>query len=133
VITVLDASIAIKWFLKEPETERSLLIATDILTGTGIFAVPELFYFEVFSVVIRKHQQPVKWADAGMRWLLNLPLKRIPMSADLALKMVEFTGLGLTAYDAAYAALASIYQGKWLTFDRRAKTVLNNPDWIQVP
>ena len=127
---VLDASVAIKWFLKEKETEEAVRIVDCILLGKDLFAVPELFYFEVFTVVMRRHQDPKRWANTGMRWLLNLPLEHVPMTAELSTAMADFTNQGLSGYDAAYAALALRHHGKWLTYDHRAKEMLSSPPWI---
>jgi predicted nucleic acid-binding protein len=133
MIAVVDASVAIKWFLVEPETPRALEIASRILTGGGIFIVPELFYFEVFAVVTRKHENAPLWASFGMRWLLNLPLRRISLTQQVSEEMLRFTTLGLTAYDSAYAALANLHQAKWLTFDSKASAALGNPEWVVHP
>lgn len=127
---VLDASVAIKWFLVEPETPEAVRVARAILQGKDLFAVPELFYYEVFSVVARKHHASSQWAGSGMAWLLNLPLRRMPVTPDLAVQMQTFMARGLTGYDAAYAALAWRSQGRWLTYDETAKRRLSSPDWI---
>ncbi len=127
---VVDASVAIKWFLIEKETPDALQVAKKILRGADVFAVPELFYYEVFSVVMRKHQNPVFWAESGMRWLLNLPFQRMPVSVDLSSAMAIFVAQGLTGYDAAYAALAQKHGGQWLTYDESARKLLSSPAWI---
>lgn len=132
-MTVVDASVAIKWFLVEPETPAAIKVARAALEGSDVFAVPELFYYEVYAVMTRRHTDPDRWASGGMRWLLNLPLRRMPMTAALAEAMREFTSKGLTGYDAAYAALARAHDGRWLTFDHRAAAVLGEPDWIVAP
>lgn len=133
MIAVLDASVAIKWFLVEPETPRAIVLASKVLAGPGVFIVPELFYFEVFAVVTRKHEDPGAWASSGMRWLLNLPLRRMSLTQQVSEEMLRFTTLGLTGYDSAYAALASLHQAKWLTFDSKASAVLGNPNWVVEP
>ncbi len=127
---VLDASVAIKWFLVEPETPDAVRVVQAILQGRDLFAVPELFYYEVFSVVAKKHATPSQWANEGMTWLLNLPLRRMPVTPDLAVQMHTFMAQGLSGYDAAYAALAYRSQGRWLTYDEEAKRRLSSPDWI---
>lgn len=132
-MTVIDASVAIKWFLVEPETPAAIRVARAALEGGEVFAVPELFYYEVYAVVARRHADPERWAAAGMRWLFNLPLRRMPMTIELAERMRAFTASGLTGYDAAYAALARAHDGRWLTFDRKAAAALGEPDWIVMP
>ena len=133
MITILDASVAIKWFLVEPETPRAIAVARNILAGSAVFAVPELFYYEVFSVVIRKHKDPSSWAASGMHWLLNLPLQRMTLTQPLAEEMARFVDRGLTGCDAAYAALATLNRGTWLTFDKKASRLLGAPKWVAHP
>jgi predicted nucleic acid-binding protein len=128
---VLDASVAAKWFLIEAESDVAVDIARRILRGDDTFAVPELFFYEVFSVVSRKHQDPARWAARGVEWLFQLPLQRVGMSPSLARRMAEFTRQGLTGYDAAYAALARAYDAVWLTFDTHAAKLLGEPSWVR--
>jgi len=42
------------------------------------------------------------------------------MTENLAVKANSFVNLGLTGYDACYAALARDLKGIWLTFDEQA-------------
>jgi len=65
-----------------------------------------------------------------MTWLLNLPLRRMPMTDELASEMAGFVARGLTGYDAAYAALAHRHGGRWLTYDDTAARILESPPWI---
>lgn len=68
-----------------------------------------------------------------MKWLLDLPLRRIGMTQRLAEEMSRFIERGLTGYDSAYAALASLNRGRWLTFDAKATALLGNQSWIAAP
>lgn len=44
----------------------------------------------------------------------------MPMTKALAARAHPFLQLGLTGYDACYAALARELEGLWLTFDQKA-------------
>ena len=46
------------------------------------------------------------------------------MTERLAVKANYFVKLGLTGYDACYAALALDLSGIWLTFDKKAHRLL---------
>ena len=46
------------------------------------------------------------------------------MTEDLAVKAGRLVSLGLTGYDACYAALAKDLKGLWLTFDSKAHRLL---------
>jgi len=46
------------------------------------------------------------------------------MTEGLALKADSFVNLGLTGYDACYAAMARDLKGIWLTFDEQAHRLI---------
>lgn len=66
-----------------------------------------------------------------MRWLLNLPLRRMSLTQQVSEEMVRFAARGLTGYDSAYAALATLHQATWLTFDSKARAVLGDPELVR--
>jgi predicted nucleic acid-binding protein len=80
----------------------------------------ELFSFEVFSVLNRLHPQPRLVFEKGVIPLLQGGLLRMPMTEPLAALAQRFIRLGLTGYDACYAALARDLSGLWLTYDQQA-------------
>ena len=132
-LAVIDASVAIKWFLVEEETEEAMDLARALLRRTVQGVVPELFYFEVFSVLVRKHHDPEYWANHGVSWLRNLPLKHVVFHNLPTTRMQYFAAQGLSGYDSAYAALADELNIPWVTFDMKASHILGQPNWIHTP
>jgi predicted nucleic acid-binding protein len=82
--------------------------------------VPELFAFEVYAVLQRLHPEGTKAFCEGVIPLLQSGIFRQPMTENLAVRAARYVRLGLTGYDACYAALAFDLKGVWLTFDRKA-------------
>ena len=124
MIFVIDASVAVRWFIEEeahPNADEILEMAVD---SPERFAVPELFAFEVFSVLHRLHPKGNEVFRKGIMPLLEGGILRHPMTDDLALKANRFVKLGLTGYDACYAALAKDLKGLWLTFDEKAHNTI---------
>lgn len=132
MIFVVDASVAIKWFLNEPDSEPARNLLREYGTSGTHFVVPELFYYEVYSVCVRRHPNPHQFAKRGFAWLCSLPLKRFPISEELSVLGLHFVEKGLTGYDAAYAALARSLKGHWVTYDVEAFKALGKPNWIQL-
>jgi predicted nucleic acid-binding protein len=132
-MTVVDASIGVKWFIREPGTESATQLLDIIWARRDTFIVPELFFYEVFAVVSRKHRDTALWVREGLPWLLDLPLHRVILNAELGAIMQEYTNRGLSGYDAAYVALAVQNEGRWITFDQRARSILGQPEWIINP
>jgi len=104
---------------------RHFLSSTEnVIAEAERFAVPELFTFEVFSVLQRVHPNGLQAFRKGIIPLLQLGIFRQPMTDNLAVQAKYFVKLGLTGYDACYAALARDLKGKWITFDKKAHRLI---------
>jgi predicted nucleic acid-binding protein len=113
---VLDASVVLKWF--RAEGERNLpparLLRSEFEAGKLIVFVPPLLHLEIVNV-------------AGRRWgwdepaLVELATSLDELSFELRepelVRVARWTARGLTAYDAAYVALADGEQLRLVTDD----------------
>ena len=120
MIWVIDASVAVRWFLEDERNDEAESILEGIIEDPRLFAVPELFSFEVYAVLQRLHPEPLKAYTKGVLPILEAGILRYPMTESLAKRVNRFVKKGLTGYDACYAALAQELKGLWLTFDRKA-------------
>jgi predicted nucleic acid-binding protein len=104
-VIVVDASIAAAWLLPEEDSDAAEAV---IATLSGRPPVPSLFWHEARNILImaeRRGRIETGEAAAAIGRLRRLPLEDAgagPDGAVLALAMAH----GLTAYDAAYLALA---------------------------
>jgi predicted nucleic acid-binding protein len=102
---VLDASVVLKWFRAEGERrrEQALFLRRSFEAGElGVFA-PPLLWLEVVNI-------------AGCRWgwsqkkldelAIRLPALGFELSEPDLTSVARWAGAGLTAYDAAYVAVA---------------------------
>jgi predicted nucleic acid-binding protein len=124
MIWVLDASIAVRWFIEEETHPHADEVLDKLIDEPERFAVPELFAFEVFSVLLRIHPNGLEVFGKGIIPFLQGGIFRQPMTESLAVKANRFVKLGLTGYDACYAALALDLRGRWLTFDQKAHRLI---------
>lgn len=124
MIWVVDASVAIRWFIKQESHSHADFVLDRILSQPDRFAVPELFAFEVYSVLIRLHPKGTEVFLNGMIPVLQCGILRYPMTEGLARQASTFVDRGLTGYDACYVALAKELNGMWLTFDLKAHKVI---------
>lgn len=120
MIWVIDASVAIRWFLKDEAHPHADTVLRRLIERPEFFAVPELFAFEVYTVLCRLHPHGDRVFIKGVIPLLNGGLFRQPMTETMALRAARYVKKGLTGYDACYAALAEELKGIWLTFDEKA-------------
>ena len=117
---VVDASVTIRWFLREEQHDHAVVVLRQLVAAPERFAVPELFAYEVFAVLVRVHPDPLKVYLNGMIPLLQGGILRYPMTENIARRAQGFYKHGLTGYDACYAALAEELEALWLTFDSKA-------------
>ncbi len=125
MIWVVDASIAVRWLLKNEKHANADRILKRIVNHPESFAVPELFSFEVHAVLSRLHPNGKDAFVSGILPILNGGIHRSPMTETLAETASIYLEKGLTGYDACYAALAKLMNGVWLTFDKKAHKKLS--------
>jgi predicted nucleic acid-binding protein len=107
---VLDASVVMKWFAPEHEVgaDEARDLRNQYRRGDLLVVVPGLVFLEILNVAGRRWS----WTEEALLELA-LALDELEfetVDADLA-AVATWTSRGLTAYDAAYVALA---QGRGL-------------------
>ena len=126
MIWILDASVALKWFIKEETHPHADEVLAKLVDQPLLFAVPELFSFEVFAVLQRTHPSGLEVFKKAVIPLLQGGIFRHPMTEKLAIGADRYTKMGLSGYDACYAALARDLKGIWLTFDEKAHRMIQD-------
>lgn len=131
---VVDASVAVKWFLTEPHSEA----ATRLLVLQHRRIAPELVFSEVAHTLLKRLRGGEIQRDQAVRSLAELPaLMSIRPSAHLTLRAFDFaTTHDRSAYDAIYVALAVEQECQMVTADRRLYNALraelpNTMLWVE--
>lgn len=120
-LKIIDPSVAVKWFvLEEGEKEAAMHILDRIESSPSDFAVPELFFNEMLSVLCRLLDSPDKVVDY-MNALQDLGFHRIGNGRELLAAAAELAkSHSVSGYDAVYAACAKLTGGIWITADQDA-------------
>lgn len=119
-ITVIDASVAIKWFVEEKTQNTALAILEEIQNKPAQFAVPELFFNEMLGVLCRLSQDS-RTIQSYMAALENLGFYRVGNGHELIGQAARIAcHYRVSGYDAVYVATAHLLRGKWLTADKEA-------------
>lgn len=126
MVRVVDASVGIKWFIKEDHSEQALECLQELFIGPESFAVPELFFFELVHTFNRLVASPNSTHLELLEMILVLPVRRFSMTSEMMREMKYFQNRGLSGYDAAYIALAKLTNGRWLTADKKAYKLVAN-------
>ena len=120
MVEVIDASVAIKWFIEEKGRPAALGILAKVLATPESFCVPELFFFELANIFNRLLPHASAEQVALFEKIFELGIPRFSMTTALFRELQYFQSIGLSGYDAAYVALAKDMNGKWITFDAKA-------------
>ncbi len=117
-VYVVDASVAVKWFLLEVHNEAAFRLRNPSYS----LHVPALFTLEFGNIVCKKIRRGEITLDEGLVMLQDT--RRIPMQhhPDEALFPHAFELANQTRrslYDCLYLALAVLLNGKLVTADRK--------------
>ena len=115
---VVDASIAVKWFIPEVHSEA----AKRVLEADHELIAPELILAEVASALWKKRRRGELPADAARDMVADFRRYPIRMATLTSLSTAAFDiaeRLERSIYDCFYLALAEHADGALLTADRR--------------
>ena len=127
---VLDASAAIEWLL---QTSAGRRVEQRIFSHSESIHAPHLLDVEVIQVLrrlVRERVVPIPRADQAITDLSDLRINRYPHV--LLLPRIWQLRHNLSAYDAAYVALAEEIGAILLTRDRRLASASGHSARIQV-
>jgi predicted nucleic acid-binding protein len=114
---VVDASVVVEFLMR---TDRGRHAKDRLLGGRATLHAPHLLDIEIANALRRLHLAGQFEASRGhdaLRDFSDLPINRYPHA--LLLGRIWELRANLTAYDAAYVALAEVLRAPLLTCDRR--------------
>lgn len=124
-LLVLDASVAIKWFLPEARetlTEQAIALLTLYGKNDVEFIVPDLFWVEFAGVLwkaIRRDRYPKASAEAALASLKHFDFPTFPSLNLLDRAFHIATAFERTVYDSVYVALAVQTNSQLITADEK--------------
>ena len=122
---VLDASVALKWFLTEEDEDIAVQIKTNFIEGREEIAVPELLLSEISNVLRYKPSFNKKAVKDAVSTILDMGVTIFTPNLWLYEQAISIAyDYNLTVYDALYAALASELECPLITADESLKDAL---------
>jgi len=127
-VIVLDASVVLKWVLRdEPGAPDALDLRSQHLGGVEPVAVPELLFYEVANAMVQSRRLTKDQADQAWDDLVQLGLVSYALRSQGMRRAMELARAArMTVHDAVYIALAEALQCDLVTADlklaRKAKS-----------
>lgn len=126
----VDASVAAKWVLEEPNSDQAEALYVDAIGGDQAIYAPPLLRFEVANVIRRRMvARGLPLAEANRIFVQFLQYRITLIAPDIMLSRAfaiadEFAILAI--YDATYIALAESLGCTYWTADRRIHRVVGH-------
>jgi predicted nucleic acid-binding protein len=114
---VIDASVAIKWFVTEKGTDQAIS-----LLEAHRLAAPDLLIVECANILWKKVRRAEMSPEAALltaRVLERMEVELVPMRALIGLSLELAIEFDHPAYDCAYLALAAMQACAFVTADER--------------
>lgn len=133
---VLDASVLIKWYYEEEDSEKAIAIRDMFDRSELDIIVPQILYYEVSNAIRYNKYLQLEDKNRIIDNLFSLGLEtRLLSSEDMVRTNEMATKNDTTIYDTAYLAMARNFGIPLVTADEefvkkvRAKDVVSLKDW----
>jgi predicted nucleic acid-binding protein len=122
---VLDASVVLKWFRASGEhnVEAARTVRTDFEAGRTLAFAPPLLFLEILNIAGCRWRLPAAQLERLASTLPGLGFQLVDPDIPLVARWIVH---GLTAYDAAYVAVAEQTGAQLITDDREILRVAPN-------
>jgi len=119
-MSVLDASVILKWFVDEEDSVQALRIRDEFYNGNREIIVPDLLLFEVSNALRYNPSFTVEEIKEAMRTIFDVGVEIITPTYSLLASAIELAKkLDVTCYDAVYLALAADLDFDFITADEK--------------
>ncbi|UCE12286.1 MAG: type II toxin-antitoxin system VapC family toxin [Candidatus Heimdallarchaeota archaeon] len=132
---VVDASVVLKWFVEETDTEKALQVR-DYLKEEAIPIVPAIFFYEIANVLRYKTEFGIEDIKNVVQTLEDFQFRVEFFEKDVAHPTIDLAyQYGITIYDASYIAISKKNQIDFMTADEklysklRGERVILLEDW----
>ncbi len=129
---VADASVIVKWFVKEEYSREARLLREAYAAGTIDIAVPSILPFEVLNALKYSGGFGEEELKEVSTVLDDFQFTHYGLTGELAQNAVEIAmRKGVTIYDASYLALAKLLKTAVYTAGTKLVRKINNPNLIR--
>ena len=129
---VVDASVAIKWFVEESDSPAAHRLLEAHAVGEMPLVAPDLLIYEVSNVLLHNPTFSLSEVQRSVERLYDLGLELIAPSVELVTNTIDLAAVKrLTFYDALYVQLARHLDVPFYTADRKLLSKLHELPFVR--
>lgn len=130
---VLDASVMLKWFMDEVDTDKANAIKNDHVTGKLTITIPDLAIYEVGNALRYEPEFSIEEVNKCLQELYDLDTDIIVPLPEIipSVTKVAYEN-GVTFYDAFYIALAKELNLQFITADEKLYSKVKHLPFVQL-
>lgn len=117
---VIDASVVVKWFQEEKDSDKARSLQLDHIIGVNSILIPRLLYYELANTFCTKSHLPIKNIQHNFQALFKMKLQ---IYEEKEMDLMETTLLAkkkdTSFYDMLYAVVAKNKKCDMVTADER--------------
>ena len=125
---VVDTSTAVKWYIPEQHHEQARALRDDFLNGKHDLCAPALMPFEAVNALTYSGHYDGERLNEAAHSLDNYGIELVSFGSIGPLAEIV-SSVDITAYDAAYVALAAELDGTAYTADGKLLQDLNGSEY----
>ena len=130
---ILDASVILKWFQQEEDSERALMFEKRHINGEEVIGAPDLLLYEVTNVLRYGKHITEHDAEQILDVLARMEIQIFSFSFFELNEVLLFAReYGITVYDGLYVILAKRLQCDFVTADNALYKKLNGMDFVHL-
>ena len=130
---ILDASVILKWFIKEEDSDKAKELKESHIIGKFNIIVPDIIIYEVGNALRYEPEFSLREVNRSLEELYELNLDIIAPLPDILTLIAEIAyRYNITFYDASYIALAQELELQFVTADQKLYNKVENLSFIKL-
>ena len=130
---VVDASVVVKWYCKEEDTDKALHIRDEYISGIIKISLPDLVILELANTIRYKKNSTAEDVEDVLNNFVKLRFDIIVPTIELTKKANRLSFKhNITVYDAIYLALAEELGYDFITADEKMYRKIQDLSFVRL-